>query len=324
MRTSKVNSAHSLAVSIDALYGAYLKANYPYEFYSTCLEYYTSEDNRDLEKISKLKQEMKYFNISLGKIEFGQNNTCFNIEKNNNSITQSLLGVKYLNRDVAEYLRYLNKSDWKDSTKLYLKMKEDKVINKRHFEVLTKIGYFDNISSFSKLILLPELYDLLYKNQFRTSDLEKKNLEFSELLKSSFGVDISVNIIDIINKYVNHTTAKTIYISDKDTMFSDIVNIIPEINLSLIRKIQYEIEFFGYVVTTDFGEKDIVVGQVLALSPKNNSFLFKNLISGNENWVSLDEGRKFPSKNDYLLINRAIMKKSRGRNKIFAIDYNIL
>ena len=52
---------HALAVAIDSLYGAYLKANYPLEYYTVCLNNYSDDEN----KTKKLTEELSIFGIKI-------------------------------------------------------------------------------------------------------------------------------------------------------------------------------------------------------------------------------------------------------------------
>ena len=56
---STEKASHSLSVALDSVYSAYLKSHYSLEFYSTCLEYYSEEQHRDLTKVALLKKELK-------------------------------------------------------------------------------------------------------------------------------------------------------------------------------------------------------------------------------------------------------------------------
>ena len=63
------NASHSISVALDSLYGAYLKANYPMEYYKTVLDKYKN----DLDRTTKLVNELSYFNIDLKKIHWDWN-----------------------------------------------------------------------------------------------------------------------------------------------------------------------------------------------------------------------------------------------------------
>ena len=60
------NASHSLSYAYDSLYGAYLKANYPLEYYAVTLNLY----NDDMDRTIKLTNELPYFNINIKNPKF--------------------------------------------------------------------------------------------------------------------------------------------------------------------------------------------------------------------------------------------------------------
>ena len=55
------NSPHGLATALDCLYCAYLKANYPVEYYTVVFNLYSDDGT----KSERLTNECKYFNIKI-------------------------------------------------------------------------------------------------------------------------------------------------------------------------------------------------------------------------------------------------------------------
>lgn len=102
------NASHALSVALDSLYGAYLKAYYPLEFYTTCIEIYTAKKNK--KKLSAIKEEMRAFGIIEGELKFGENNSIITFDKNRNVITQLLGSIKDINEKCAVLLYELSKS----------------------------------------------------------------------------------------------------------------------------------------------------------------------------------------------------------------------
>lgn len=101
------NLSHAYAMNLDCLYGMYLKAYYPYEFYATLLKLYDEKKNTD--KISAIIAEMKrYKDISLLSGRWGQDNRDWVVDKENHTISQSLSSVKYMSKAVAEDLYRLS------------------------------------------------------------------------------------------------------------------------------------------------------------------------------------------------------------------------
>ena len=66
------NSSHSLSVAYDSLYGAYLKAEYPLEYYTVVLNKYQN----DTEMTDKIYKELIHFGITVEPIQFVNQKEC--------------------------------------------------------------------------------------------------------------------------------------------------------------------------------------------------------------------------------------------------------
>ena len=103
-------AAHAFSMACDSLYCAWLKVHYPYELYTTMLKLYDEKKNTD--KISSIIAEMKrYKNIQLLVGKWGQDNTDWLIDKENNTISQSISSIKYMSKQVAEELYKLSQQE---------------------------------------------------------------------------------------------------------------------------------------------------------------------------------------------------------------------
>ena len=101
--------AHAFAYACDSAYGAWLKAHYPYEFYVTMLKLYTEKGNKD--KIVAIINEMKrYKQIKLLPGKWKQDNRDWSVDKENNTISQSLSSIKDISQQTADELFTLSQS----------------------------------------------------------------------------------------------------------------------------------------------------------------------------------------------------------------------
>ena len=97
------NLSHAYAMNLDCLYGMYLKAYYPYEFYKVLLKLY--DEKKNTEKISAIIAEMKrYAGIKLLPGKWGQDNRDWLVDKDNKTISQSLSSIRYMSKQVAQDL----------------------------------------------------------------------------------------------------------------------------------------------------------------------------------------------------------------------------
>ena len=104
------NLSHAYAMGLDCLYGMYLKAHYPYEFYATLLALYDEKKNKD--KVAQIIAEMKrYKGITLLPGRFGQDNRDWFVDKEHATISQSISSIRYMSKDAAEDLYRLGQQE---------------------------------------------------------------------------------------------------------------------------------------------------------------------------------------------------------------------
>lgn len=82
------NASHAVCVALDSIYGAYLKAHYPLEYYTTLLSHYAEKGDKD--RIAQAKDEMrKGFGIRIAPCRFRQDNRDFYIDRASNTISDA-------------------------------------------------------------------------------------------------------------------------------------------------------------------------------------------------------------------------------------------
>lgn len=153
------NSAHALCVAWDSLYGAYLKANFPLEYFTIILNHYV--DN--IEETNKIVSELPYFNIKLNDIKFRYSRANYTMDKKTNSIYKGLAAIKYLNEKVAEEIYGLRNNQYNTFTDLLVDIKEKTSANIRQLDILTKLNYFSEFWGNKKLISILEKFNKRYK-----------------------------------------------------------------------------------------------------------------------------------------------------------------
>jgi DNA polymerase-3 subunit alpha len=117
--------AHAFAYACDSAYGAWLKAHYPYEFYVTMLKLYTEKGDKD--KVVAIIDEMKrYKQIKLIPGKWGQDNRDWTVNKEDNTISQSLSSIKRVSQQATEDLYNLSKQEvaWVGTEILKIKEKD--------------------------------------------------------------------------------------------------------------------------------------------------------------------------------------------------------
>lgn len=162
------NSAHAYCMSIDSLYCAYLKANYPYEFYETLLQFHSDRGEKD--KVAALKSEMETaFGIKEGQYKFGRDNRKFVLDKEDHCIQPSLLSIKGLSQGFANDLYELGKEHFNSFLELLPRLKALKTGNSAKIDTLIRLNYFSDFGDIGKLLMIVKIYE-----QYAESTIIKK------------------------------------------------------------------------------------------------------------------------------------------------------
>ena len=225
------NSSHAYCMALDSLYQAWQKSNYPYEFYEVLLQLFSDKGKKD--KVSLLKNEMyRGFGIKEGSYKFGIDNRKFKADKKNHCIYPSLLSIKKLSQSCANDLYVLGKNKDLDSFYKVLKaMEKKKSLNSSKITTLIQIGYFSDFAGIEKIEAFMEAYNVLYKR--------------TQFLKYS----LPLGYADIIKKY-SEETEKQYRHFDYDKALEEIWDSLEESEISISKKIKYELNNFGYIRST--------------------------------------------------------------------------
>ena len=220
------NSAHAFSVALDSLYNAWQKANHPYEFYEVLLNHYTEKGNK--EKVSWLKEEMfNAFGIKEGKFKFGIDNRRFVADKEHQCIIPSLVSIKGIGQECANYLyEVYNQNNYESCYDIFSNIK----ISNSLCEILIKLGYFDDYGSRGKILKYKKVFDTLYgRKQFDKSSIK----------------DSLKPLMPLIEKYSN-VTEKQYKNFDYKAALHECWNNIKDKDLSISQLLLNEDEYLGY------------------------------------------------------------------------------
>lgn len=230
------NASHAYSVANDSLYGAYLKANYPLEFYEVHLEYYSKKGKKD--KVMDFKKEMqKGFGIKIGDIKFGLDNRGFKLDKENYKINQSILSMKYMNYKISNELYKLSRDkQYNNFIDLLIDIKEKTSIDSRQLNILISIDYFRDFAGGNKILKFIDIFNEFYGGKEISKDKANKwDIKHEDIIQFSRLSD----------------TGKT-YMDFQDIEFLKYIwNTIPNEDFTIIERIQNELEYLGYANTTD-------------------------------------------------------------------------
>lgn len=229
-------SAHAVATGIDSIYGAYLKANYPLEYYTVALSNYSDDEVRT----KKLISELPYFGISINPIKFGKSGADYTMDKNTNSIYRGIASVKYCNSQIAEELLELSKNKYDTFIDLLYDVDDKTSVNSRQLEILTKLNFF---SDFGKNKYLLEAIDI-YNKFAKSKIIAKKKME--ELGVSEF----------LMKKYSNRETQSQYRELDNKGLMRELCSRIENESVDIVEQVKADIEFLGSTNYTCESMKD--------------------------------------------------------------------
>ena len=227
-------SAHACGVAIDCLYGAYLKSHYPLEYYTVALENYSN----DIDKTTKLMNELPYFDITIENIKFGKSSSHYNFDRDSRVIYKNVNSIKYCNSTIAEELMELSKNNKYDNfIDLLYDIKEHTSLNSKQLTILTILNFFSDFGNNKYLLDLTELF-----NEIGTSKILKKD-KIEKL-----GIDEC-----FVKKYSNKETKTQYRELDNRGLLYALSKNIKNNTLSIKEQVKSEIEYLGY--TTYVNEK---------------------------------------------------------------------
>ena len=227
---------HALAVAIDSLYGAYLKANYPLEYYTVCLNNYSDDEN----KTKKLTEELSTFDIKILPIKFRHSKDTYSPDKENNAIYKGIASVKFLNAEVAQQMYEMREQEFPT----FIDFLKVNPCNSRQTEILIKLDFFSEFGKSQKLLDEYEIYTTYYgKKQFKK---EKITLDDETMSKFATSTDKMYKITDsegLIKELCNRLEDKSIPIKERLTAEAEYLGYIDYINPKATN--------YGYVLDID-------------------------------------------------------------------------
>ena len=151
------NSSHSYSVSLDSLYGAWLKQHHPLAFYETFMR--IMDEKGDKDKLAAAKDEAEsYFNIKFPPFKFGQDNRKVTADEESNAISNALTSIKGFNKAAAVALYEIGQEPPKYLSDVLLALRP-KSIMKSTTEPLAQISYFSSYGNDREVLNIIALCD---------------------------------------------------------------------------------------------------------------------------------------------------------------------
>ncbi|MEE5181056.1 PHP domain-containing protein [Bacillus subtilis] len=244
------NSSHAYSVALDSVYGAYLKAKYPLEYYSTVLNIYEN----DTTTTAKIVKELNHFNVDILPVQFGKSRATYTADNEMNAIYKGISSIKFLNAKVAEELYELaqqkdyDRNDW---VGLLIDIFETSA-DTRQMEILIRLDFF---KEFGEKEVLLEIY--LAMADKKKADI-KRYPEFADqkvieqkINKKTGDVTEKEKIIKQPLKYDSGHNEKTKTVRlDNLRRYEKAVREKPPKKIELYEQIAFEKQTLGYALST--------------------------------------------------------------------------
>lgn len=231
------NASHAYSYAYDSVYGAYLKANYPYEFYSVMMQHLSEKGEKD--KVTAYKQEMQQaFGIKNGDYKFGLDNREFSIDKEHECINPSLVSLKDFSQSIANTLYELGQKKYDNFIDLLEDLRVSGISESRIVDLI-QMNYFSNFGSMAYLTSVLNYFKIFYKNkkylqQAKKDKMFENNIDF-----------------DIIRKHCKSETVKTFMGIDAKAILEDLTSTIENKPDSFKTIIQSRFDVLGYIDIID-------------------------------------------------------------------------
>ena len=270
------NASHSLSVAWDSLYGAYLKANYPLEYYTVILNEYSS----NTEKTKNIVNELTYFNIKLSDIKFRKSTNTYSFDRETRTIYKSISSVKYCNEQIAlELFKISHGKKYSDFVDLLVDLKNTS-INSRQLRILTGLNFFSEFGNNKRLTQIIEIFETFAeRKQINKKDIEKLNIN-EELLQ----------------KVSNKSTEKIYKELDMISYIRGIVKNIKDKPFSIKEQVKFELEYLEYTtyINQSAGKDFYIIVEYKTYSDKTKPYItLRQVKTGEEMKTKVKNGKDF-------------------------------
>lgn len=258
------SNSHSYCVSLDSLYGAWLKAHHPVEFYEVFINQMEEKGDKDRAQDAKREAE-EYFGIKFLPYRYGQDNRAPIADVEKRIITKSLTSVKGFGKTLARELYQCSKNDFKYFVDV-LKWLDERSIKEAKVTPLIQIDYFQQFGNSAELSRIMRMFDFFKQGTMKT--IRKEKLAGSELehIVARHATD----------RNVKNEELKTYTITDITAILHECEDYIKSLNISEINlkvKMQNQLDILGYIdIKTGVPEdrRKLIVTDLVPLKSKTS------------------------------------------------------
>lgn len=256
---------HSQPYSMIGFATVYLRTYHPLEFITAVLEINESK----LDKTSSVLEYMKdYTDIKVSPPKFRKSKGSYVSDKENQIIYKGIGSIKGLNADIGNQLYELRNDEYNSFVDLMVNIKNETSINRSKVYTLIQLDFFSEFGQGRKLELIA---DMFYKWN------DKKTAKFFNKSKG-LHLDLPFNE-DLIKKHSESKTECQYSGVDFVAIIKDCEKMIEDEDYSMKEKIEWQLEYLGYINFTDSSlDKRIVLVTNLdtKYSPKFTAYCLNN------------------------------------------------
>lgn len=277
------NASHSYCVSLDGLYCAWAKAHYPLEFYESFLQILEEKSDKDRMKAVQAEAE-QYFNINFPPFKYGQDNTRIAMDKENNSITNSLKSIKGFNQSLSIDLLDCSQQPFNYFMGVLMWLKQVRRVTPTKIEPLIKIGYFSKFGNISELLEILNAFDYLKQGEAKQINKEKLAGNIIEPIIRLHCSDKKKDGMPGKNYIIYSGKIALEHMVAMDSLLIAIEEYIRSLHLKDVtykQQMEYQEEILGYIDLTTGKPDDIrklFITDVFPLKSKKNGHIWSYII----------------------------------------------
>lgn len=293
---------HAAATSLDMCYGAYLKVNYPLEYYKVCLDNYADDEVRT----KKLINELKYFGIKFETVKFRHSTSNHMYDRETNTIYKGLSSIKFISASIGDELYALKDNSYDNFTALLIDITNNTSVNTKQLDILIKSDFFSEFGNVNKLLNVNSFFQKLY---------DKGKQAFKRQLKKDKVKEIGLTD-EVIKPFCHKETDKTYMQVDFYSMLCEIEKTVNYADIGLLQKVSNHITYLGSATITDKRYKNFAC--VANVIDKASPIVYLYAVA-NGNTIDVKIPRQMFNKHklevgDVIYIKKLAKKKKQAKN----------
>lgn len=257
------NASHSYCVAEDSLYTAWLKSNYPLQFYETFLR--ILENKGDKGRMNAVKDEAEdYFHIRFLPYRFGQDNRSITADEEQRAIQNSLAAIKGFGKEMGDVMYECGQQGLSHFVEV-LRWLDARSIKAAKVLPLIQIDYFASYGNTVELTRILNIFDFFKQGNAKSVSKEKVAGTDIERLLQKYATD----------KGAKGNVLKSYTITDMEGLLYEAEDTILSLGLEDVNyrvKMQNQLDILGYIELTTNKEEDrrkLIITDCVPLKGKN-------------------------------------------------------